>query len=635
MKLVSIICLLLSFTFAGAQSWEYSLLSVPDSLKKNANVVVHLDHSELKVESPDNATLSNHRVYTIVNEDGKYALWFSEHSSRYTILDEVEIKVYDHNGKQLQKYKKKDLLTQGIGEGLIDDGFRNYLRIEAGTFPVTVDVKYEMKYKSSFFPAFYFIGPKEAVLEANYLVSLPASMTLRYKAQHTSILPVVSENGNKRTYKWSVKNLSPIEDEEGAVSVNYRYPHVSIVTDQFSYYGYEGNLSSWKNFGDWLNGLYTGLDELPEERKQFFINLVKDAPSESEKIKRIYQYMQNNFRYVSIQLGIGGLKPFPASFTDQKKYGDCKGLSNYMKAALKAVGIKSHIAIINARYNAEPVDPAFPANKFDHAILCVPGKDSIWLECTSSSAEFGKLGTFTENRNALLVTENGGVLVPTPKSDPASNTYTSRTSVTIENDLSAISETIISHSGSFSGVMQDILKANRDDQKKAIVFYMGYKQPDDFELKNDSTSRNTVLRMAIRKMSEFNSGDKYFINPRINKIWSSKLPAAKDRKMDFYFHFPFERRDTTILSLNQTLKIDVMPQEKEIRSDYGYYHSKSWFSEKENAVYTATTLILKRHKVLAKDYAAVKTFFDDVMQDDSQRIVMKRTESTVPEKKTF
>src|SRR4030095_3800912 len=139
-----------------------------------------------------------------------------------------------------------------------------------------------------------------------------------------------------------------------------------------------------------------------------FNNLVKDAPSESEKIKRIYEYMQNNFRYVSIQLGIGGYRPFSATFTDQKKYGDCKGLSNYMKAALKSVGIKSHIAIINAQYNAEPVDPDFPANNFNHAILCVPGKDTIWLECTSSSAEFGKLGTFTENRNALLVTENGG-----------------------------------------------------------------------------------------------------------------------------------------------------------------------------------------------------------------------------------
>src|SRR5213076_654770 len=122
-------------------------------------------------------------------------------------------------------------------------------------------------------------------------------------------------------------------------------------TDQFSFYGSQGNLSSWKSLGEWLNGLYNGQDELPEERKAFQANLVKDAPGDREKVRLIYKYMQENFRYVSIQLGIGGLKPFPATFTDQKKYGDCKGLSNYMKASLKAVGIKSYVAIINSQYN--------------------------------------------------------------------------------------------------------------------------------------------------------------------------------------------------------------------------------------------------------------------------------------------
>ena len=68
-------------------------------------------------------------------------------------------------------------------------------------------------------------------------------------------------------------------------------------------------------------------------------------------------------------LALEDLRPFSANFTDQKKYGDCKGLSNYMKAALNAVGIKSNIAMINAGYNSLPVDPMFPADEFDHVIL--------------------------------------------------------------------------------------------------------------------------------------------------------------------------------------------------------------------------------------------------------------------------
>ncbi len=96
--------------------------------------------------------------------------------------------------------------------------------------------------------------------------------------------------------------------------------------------GHEGNLSSWKNFGEWYAALSKGSINLSDETKIFLQNLTKDSKTEKEKIKILYRYLQSNFRYVSIQLGIGGFKPFDANFVDQKKYGDCKALSNYMEA---------------------------------------------------------------------------------------------------------------------------------------------------------------------------------------------------------------------------------------------------------------------------------------------------------------
>ena len=144
------------------------------------------------------------------------------------------------------------------------------------------------------------------------------------------------------------------------------------------------------------------------------------------------------------------------------------------------------MAIINAQYNEEPVDPAFPANNFNHVILCVPGqKDSIWLECTSNTASFAELGTFTENRNALLITENGGVLVPTPKSRSAANTASTKTVITIAGDFSAESETRIETTGSFRENIDDVLKEKKDRQKEVVVYAMGFKQPDDFVLTKD------------------------------------------------------------------------------------------------------------------------------------------------------
>src|SRR5215204_1393949 len=619
-----------------AQTGVYSLAAVPENLKTKASVITHVVNINVEVESLEKATETVHKIFTVVNEEGRDALLFNQHSNKYYALTDAEIRIYDQKGKLVEKVKKKDMITTAVGEGLIEDGYVTFYQVKGYAYPITIEFNYEHRLKSTlFFPDYRFIQRKEAVLESNYIAKVPSNLALRYKGRHTSLEPTVTEQGAYTTYKWAVKSQAAIEDEEGSESFRDKFPYVEIVPAQFSHYGYTGDFSSWKSFGFWIQELYKGLDELPADRQQFFQKLVNDAGDEKEKIRRLYQYLQENFRYVSIQLGIGGLKPFSASFTDQKKYGDCKALSNFMKAALKAVGVKSYVAIINSAYNGEPVDADFPANNFNHVILCVPReKDSVWLECTSSTAAFGKLSSATENRNALLITDDGGVLVATPKSEASTNYFSSKTIINVQSDFSARSETLLTTSGAYTEMLTDLLKEKRDEQKEVIVSSWGYRQPDDFEFASTNNKNEAKLTLVIRKVSEFNSGSKHFLKPRIHKMWSSRLPASEIRKMDFYFFFPFEKRDTTIMILTNDLEVDVLPAEKEFKTAYSYYHSRSWLNKPENAIYTATMFTLKKHKVLAADYSAVRSFFDEVLQDDMQRIVVKNTGVTANEKKT-
>jgi len=626
MKKIAIGLLCLSIVTAKAQTTFLQLLTIPDSIKKNASVIKQYENIVFEVTDVDRATLEVQQVFTIMSEAGKNALIFNEYSSKFMALDEAEVKVYDLMGKVVNKYKKKDMNTVATGEGLIDDGFVTYFRVPATSYPVTVEYTYKQRFKGTlFYPTYDIYTSGTSVVSSNFIAKVPKDLDLRYKEMNIQLKPEVKEEGKTKIYQWSVHNIPAVEYEEGAS--DNKYPQIVLAPNKFSYYGYEGDLTSWKSFGIWLNTLYNGQDALPADRQQFFKDLVKDAQNDREKARLIYDYLQKNFRYVSIQLGIGGFKPFSADFTDKKKYGDCKGLSNYMKAALNAVGVKSYVAAINAYYNSEPVDPNFPSQRFNHVIVCIPqAKDSIWLECTSSSNDFASLGSFTENRNALLITEAGGVLVPTPKSKCSDNIFQTRSTVMLQDDGSGSTLTAFSSLGEYKEMMQDMLKDKDDDKKEFLVHYLGFKQPDEFSFKeNESTGNHNVdLAMKIEKIPEFKAGSKMFINPRLYKIYPENLPKAQNRRLDYYFKYPFEIMDTTIFKLPEGYVPDALPAVKDTKCDYATYSTKYWFDEKERAIYCTGKLVLQQNKIPAAKYASVKAFFDDVIMDSNQKLVIKK-----------
>jgi len=628
-KIRTVVAFYVLFGFGlKSQVVSYNLATIPDSIKKNAEVVVQFENKVFTIQDIDEATLYVRKIYTVVNEDGKDELDFFVATSKFKSLTDADLKVYDANGRLISKHKKKEMMTQAIGEGLVDDGYVTYYSVNTSNFPVTIDLEYELKFKGTLmYPAYDILVPGRGVVQSSFTAKVPLNLDLRHKAKNIKLSPIVKDDGKIKTYAWEVKNMAPFEYEENAVSFENRYPSIVLAPNKFKMDDYEGDMTSWKNFGMWYASLKKGIDVLPEDKKIFFRNMVSNAKNEAEKIRIIYEYLQKNFRYVSIQLGIGGFKPFPATFTENKKYGDCKGLSNFMQAALDGVGIKSYQALINRQPNGLPVDPEFPHNQFNHVILYVPLKDNpIWLECTSNSLDFGSLDISTENKNALVITENGGMLVPTPGSNSHSNIFSAYSKILLSDDNSGEIETVFHNAGEYREMIDDILKEKKDEQKESIIMGLNFKQPDVFELskRNGEPTHTAVLKMSVEKIPEFTAGSKMFLSPRLHKIWTRKLPKAENRRLDFYFSFPFEKSDTTVYVLPEGYKVDVLPAAKEFKTDFTSYTSKSWYDEKERSVYTYVQIVLKQHVIPAAKYAEVKKFFDDVLVNDGQKIVVKK-----------
>lgn len=325
-------------------------------------------------------------------------------------------------GKTIKKIKLKDLKSLSYQDqySLYDDTQIKIFELDAVTLPVRVEISIQRISSSNFFienwyPIMYYNQKvKKAKLELKY----PKMLGIRYKEQ--AINSALSEIKESRdiTLSWNLEDLSILE-----VGADETIPSIEIAPQRFSLEGYTSNMDSWEGLGAFIAQLNHQKDKLPLNFAEEVKQMVDGIEDDYEKVSVLYNYLQKNYRYVAISLGIGGWMPRPATEVITTKYGECKALSTLMKGMLSAVGIESQYTLVYAGDDHKPLDREFPINRFNHAMLRVPLKEKvIWLECTNSFLPAGFSGDFTMNRDVLVVTEKGGFLDRTPDfRDPVYN----------------------------------------------------------------------------------------------------------------------------------------------------------------------------------------------------------------------
>lgn len=614
----------------NAQTGIYAASAIPDSLKKNANVVIRDQYIKFVLKDINTAKYTEHTVYTILNEKGKRFLNFDEFSSKFRVLDDAEIKVYDAFGVKQNTYSKKEMTSLNYGDGLVPEGKLTYFNVNAPTYPFTIEINYTIKYSGILSLPGYIIQPTGmSVQHSVFDVETPADLGIRYKLVNTTNKPVLAHDANKELYHWEAKSLVAIKSEPHSGSAFEFEPAIFLGPNKFKLDDYDGDMTSWKNFGIWINDLYKKTGSLSNEKKLFYQTLVKDAVTAEQKARILYNYMQNNMRYVSIQLGIGGLRPFPASFVDEKKYGDCKALSNYLKSALDAVGIKSNVVIIQGGMTPRNVLEDFPANYFNHVILCIPDMgDTTWLECTSNTLPFAELGPFTENRKAMMVTENGGVLVNTPKSSYLKNTEVFLTNIEVDDAYGAKVATSYTSTGEArNNLLMDFHLMKDDGKREYIINDIGWKQADRIHMITSGKAENPysiMFKMEYDKIYSFKSGNKYFLEPRLHPVFREEIPETEKRIRDYYFTCPFQTTDTTIYKFPPGYSPEFLPKSKTIIQPFAQYTADYSWDAANQSIKSVAFLQIKEQIIKAADYQKLLDFKNQVLADLNEKIVMKK-----------
>lgn len=593
------------------------------------NAVVRNEKWEVNVISLSKVKIQITKAITVLNSKGKKKAWERFSYDKNNKIVAVSARMYNSLGQEVEKWNRKDWEDISYDPyGTIYSESRSILCLPIeNEYPYTIEynLTIERDYTygiNGWYPSW---EDNMSVERSSYILSYSPEIKIKYKEYHFN--NQITKKEQENTITWTMRHSTAHKSEPYSPVKNEYLPHLKVGLKEFKYDHYLGHSETWEDFGKFRVELNSHRDILPKERQTEIDKIAATCHNDLEKVQKLYTYMQAHTRYINIIEGIGGIQPFPAETVSKNGYGDCKALSNYMKAILKSVGIKSYYTVVKAGKQDYYFDPEFISHQSNHVILCVPmPTDTIWLECTSQTMPCGFLGSFTDNRTVLLITEHGGVLAQTPKYGKEENKIirTANVKIAPSGDGTASVTTI------YKGLEYDnkhwFAEEDKEDQLKLLH--------DECNIPNFKITHFKIDNVKTRKPSlyeELNltlpsyaskSGSRLFLPLKLIKKRNYVPPKLQNRALDIVVKKEYCNLDTISYSIPENYAIEIIPEAYTINSKFGQY--KCATKIKGNKIIYSRYMEMNSGKYPAEEYDSFIDFFEQIKKNDQPIAILKQ-----------
>jgi Domain of Unknown Function with PDB structure (DUF3857)/Transglutaminase-like superfamily len=482
------------------------------------------------------------------------------------------------------------------------------------------------------------------VHEARYNLQLPPGWS--YKAtwlNHAEDPPIATGPGQSQ---WIVANVDPVKLE----------PHMppwhglagALVVALLPPGGKDAGFQTWNEFGTWYLNLAAGRREASPQIKQKVIELTASVATATGKIQALANFVQNDIRYVAIELGIGGFQPHSAAETFSHGYGDCKDKATLLSAMLKEIGVDSYYVIINSVRGS--VTPSTPPNLgFNHAILAIvlpndpeganfPARmthptlgNILFFDPTDFLTPFGRLRGPLQANYGVLVAPKGGELVELPQLPASSNSLDRAAQMTLDEEGTLRGDVREVWSGDrAAGQRYSLRSAKLDtDQIKPVEASVGASFANFQVLKASVVNLHAVDRpfkwnYSIEAQDYAKvGGDLLLIRPRLLGVKASPLLETNEpRHAAIEFDEPQRDTDVFEIAVPAGYEIDELPLPIHAETSFASYDSRTEMIGRMMR-YTRT-FELRELTLPAAQASELKEFYRLIARDERTTAVFKR-----------
>jgi hypothetical protein len=544
--------------------------------------------------------------------------------------------------------KDKDAVESAVinvdGGELISDLRMKTLRIPAATVGSVIGFEVERELKPNFLIDDWDFQDTVPVREAHYTLRLPNGWSYQSSWLNHPAEPPTATAANQ--WNWTISDVEPVRIE------GYMPPWRGIagrmIVALIPSGGKGSGISSWNEIGLWYSGLIAGRRDASAGIKQKVAELTAPAATSLAKIQALATFVQNDIRYVAIELGIGGHQPHSAAEIFIHRYGDCKDKVTLLSSMLKEIGVESYYVVINTERGA--VSAATPPNlDFNHAILAIglpEGLDATTLKArlvhpklgpllffdpTDELTPLGSLPGALQANFGMLVTQNGGELIKLPQLAVDTNGLWRTAKMTLDEKGTLLGEVLEIRVGDEAVQQRYALRAATldTDRIKPVEAVAG-----------ESLAKFRILKAAVANLHVADrpfewhytleaedyakaAGDLLLVRPR---ILGSKargfLETKAPRQHPVEFSGPRRDTDAFDIILPAGYVIDELPPPVDVEDGFAAYHSKTVFNG--GALHYTRSFEIKELSVPASKSEQLKLLYRTIEDDERNSAVLKR-----------
>ena len=301
------------------------------------------------------------------------------------ILDKMEI--YKKDGSKVQAENNENQIV--------------FSSLETGDI---IHIRYKLetssygKLSEHFWEEFSFNGSYPVKL-SRYSLIVPSNRKFDYKMYNTDLKPETKDiSDGYKMYVWETTDNPRIEHESNMPSYSDIGKRIVV-----------SSIPDWNYVANWysdLSNIKTKADfEIKEKVKELLEG--KGQLKDIEKVKIIYDYIEDNFNYSNVPFLHSALTPQRASRTLNARLGDCKDLAVLFTSMAKEAGLDANLVLVDTRNNGEH-NLELPEIGFNHCIAQyrADGKN-YFVELTDNHLPFGAMPYNLVKANGLYIPKDG------------------------------------------------------------------------------------------------------------------------------------------------------------------------------------------------------------------------------------